>query len=258
MSRRRRRLAVALAVLAAAALGITATSGFSSVVADRGVDVAVVSDDEAFLGVDLEETGVSDDRKAISFVGFCTDDGTEVEASANVTKYKSEVDPADAAGEALAVRWETDEPVSTVVLKTGGGKDIKGKNALENVHVGNDTAGEVAVSGEYDAGSDQSPDQFCPGDETEAEKLEAPGGLGVADDATAVGETLAVTVTNRFGEPLETVEVTGADATRDLASVGREELGVGESVTFTLEADCETVAVFAAGADTSVELDRDC
>jgi hypothetical protein len=90
---RLRRLAVVLAALAV--VGVTVpTGGFTSASAERGVSVDVVPDDEAFLGVEVKEVGGSDDRKAISFVGFCTDTETDrVGAEANVTKYKQEVTP---------------------------------------------------------------------------------------------------------------------------------------------------------------------
>jgi hypothetical protein len=49
---RRRRLALVLAVLAGL-VGVTASGGFSSVSADRSVEIGVVEDGAAYLGVDV-------------------------------------------------------------------------------------------------------------------------------------------------------------------------------------------------------------
>ncbi|WP_311172423.1 hypothetical protein [Halobellus ordinarius] len=49
----RRYLLLVVALLVAGSL-ITPTAGFSSAAADRNVDVAVVSDDEAYLGIQRE------------------------------------------------------------------------------------------------------------------------------------------------------------------------------------------------------------
>jgi hypothetical protein len=54
MGRKRRALAVGLAALAVAA-SVAATGGFSAVTADRGVEVAVAPDGEAFLGIETPE-----------------------------------------------------------------------------------------------------------------------------------------------------------------------------------------------------------
>lgn len=255
MTRRQRHVAVVLAFLAVLALGITATGGFSSVRADRGVDVAVVPDDDAFLGVEVDETeGEGRDAKAISFVGFCVAAGqTEVDSTVTVTEYKTgsegEDDPT---AEALAVRWSTDDPVSTVVLKTGGGPD-----EFERFDVDGATDGIADVQGGVDAAL--RPDSYCPDGQHEAGKLEADDGeFDLADSATPVGDSVAVTVTNRFDEPLTTVEVSAAGVTRTLADADETDLGVGESVTLALPADCETVTVVAEGEGTAVNLTRDC
>jgi hypothetical protein len=244
---RRRRFAALLAVLGVLTLSITASGGFSSMTAGRGVDVAVVPDDEAFLGVDVDGAD-GDDRTAISFVGFCVADGSELNSSADVRRYKAGAE--DPTEEALAVAWRADASVSTVVLKTDGGAD-----EFRRFDVDGATNGTADVQGGVDA--DLHPSSYCPDGQHEAGKLEAGDDeFDLADGATPVGEE--VTVTNRFGEPLTAVEVSGGGVTRTLADAGETELGVGESATLTLPGDCEAVTVVAKGEGTEVRLRRDC
>ncbi len=235
-----RRVALVLAVLGLLA-GVSATGGFSAVSADRGLSVTVAPDDRAYFGVDLVADD-ADDRPAISFVGFCTDGTRTADASARVTRYKIGVDRANATEEALAVAWETETPVSTVVLKTGGGA-----TALATFPGGQSGTATVGDGAET---TNLTPSDYCPDGEHEAGKVEA-AALDVAPDATAVGG-VRVTVVNRFPVSLETVTVTAGGTTRTV-----EDLMPGESATVAVP-DCERVAIEGTGEDVAVDLRRDC
>lgn len=251
---RLRRLAVVLAALAVVGTTIP-TGGFTSASAERGVSVDVVPDEDALLGVEIREVWGADDRKTISFVGFCTvSDTDDVGAEADVTKYKQEVTQENATDEALAVEWATEEQVSTVVLKTGGGND-----AFESVPVDESTSGEVEVTGTKDEGI-QSPSDYCPGSEHETAKLDLDGDVGVAGSADPVGgRALKVTIESRLPASLTTVNATARGTTLDLADRGRESLAPGDSVTFRFDGvGCETVEVVAAGNGVRVTLERSC
>lgn len=98
----------------------------------------------------------SSESKAISFVCFCRDsgfDGQEPITSISTAKLNTD-------GEPVAVDWESDEPVDTVVIKTGPGPD-----ALYNFDVGGATFGTTELdttTDDPDGGSNQSPSDPCP------------------------------------------------------------------------------------------------
>ena len=243
-----RRTALLLALLGLL-VTVLATGGFSAASADRPVNVAVAPDDRAFLGVDVETDTV--DRRAVSFVGFCTPSDATLSPAATVTRYKPEVDWSNANREALAVAWETADPVSTVVVKTGSpaGQRGGGTTAIQTFPGGQ--SGTVTV-GDGTETTSLTPSDYCPEGEHEAAKVESES-LDVAPDATAVGG-ITVTVVNRFPERLETVTVTAGGATRTV-----ENLASGESATVTLPVDdCERVAIDADGESVGAELTRDC
>ncbi len=244
-----RRVALALAVLGLLA-GVSATGGFSAVSAERSLSVAVVHDDRAYLGVDLAADD-ADDRPAISFVGFCTDETRTADASARVTRYKIGVDRTNATEEALAVAWETEASVSTVVLKTGSPPGRRGGGATALATFPGGQSGTATV-GDGTRTTNLTPSDYCPDGEHEAGKVEA-AALDVAPDATAVGG-VRVTVVNRFPVTLETVTVTAGGTTRTVGG-----LMPGESATVTLAVpDCERVAIEGTGEGVGVDLTRDC
>lgn len=244
-----RRLAVVATLAAGLALTV-GTGGFSAVNADRGLSAPVADDSAAYLGIeiDVEDTGDADPRPAISYVGFCGEDGGDaLEPTVAVTEYKSGEDPTE---EALAVDWTTAARVSTVVLKTGGGPD-----ALENVPGG--TNGTAAVGAGTPAGDDQTTarENYCPDGEEPLGKVESDE-FGVAGDATPVGgddATATVTVTNRFPETTLDVQVEVGTATTTVT-----DLHPGESETLTVEVDCSRTVladVDATGSGVAVDLE---
>lgn len=247
-----RRLALLLGTLALVGT-VVSTGGYSAMSAERGASVDVVSDERAYLGVEVTEVGSADERTAISFVGFCTAGGNNgLDPEAEVTKYKSEVDRANATREPLAARWSIDKPVTTVVVKAG--------DTIENFAYGGNESGTVAVGSGAEASHNQTPSDYCPSGEHEAGKLETPEDFGVASDATPAddGRALRVRISNRFADPLTTVEVTAAGETKTLVDGSETRIGVGESVTFTFQADCTAVEVFAASESARVRLERTC
>ncbi|MFB6159615.1 MAG: hypothetical protein ABEJ61_00375 [Haloferacaceae archaeon] len=84
--RRRRRLAL-VGLLAASLMLVTATSGFSSVEADRGMNAAVVSDANAFLGLEERVAGCGDHAR------FAVTNrlGTEIDVSATVVDASTNI-----------------------------------------------------------------------------------------------------------------------------------------------------------------------
>jgi hypothetical protein len=108
-------------------------------------------------GVTCDEDSQS---KAISFVCFCQDDGITGNPITSISTAKLNM-----AGEPVAVDWESEEPIDTVVIKTGPGPD-----ALYNFPVGGATFGTTELdttAQSPDGGSNQSPSDPCPNSSTE-------------------------------------------------------------------------------------------
>jgi hypothetical protein len=120
----RRLLPVALAVLAVASLALS-TGGFSATIADRGVSVAVVDDDQAYLGVDLETTDASNGTANLSvtvanrFPADTTLTAVEVEAGGE-TRTPLAGGATVTTGDATTVRFANVSCGSTVSVTASG------------------------------------------------------------------------------------------------------------------------------------------
>ena len=113
--------------------------------------------------------------------------------------------------------------------------------------------GTVVSAGGYSAmGADRQVDIST------APDSEAYLGVDVASTATDGGGNLTVQLTNRFAEPLTTVEVTADGEIKTLADHSLASLDGGESVTFTFATNCTTVGVVASGDTARVTLERTC
>jgi hypothetical protein len=112
--------------------------------------------------------------KGISFVCFCQDGGITGNPITSISTAKLNTD-----GEPVAVDWESDEPIDTVVIKTGPGPD-----ALYNFPVGGATFGTTELDTDTQSpvsGSNQSPSDPCPNSSTEV-KYEYENGSWMMED----------------------------------------------------------------------------
>jgi hypothetical protein len=113
-------------------------------------------------------------RKGISFVSFCAE-GSDAPSGARVTG----VTETNGEGEPVALEWESDEPVDTVVLKYG--------QVFEDFAVDGATSGTVAVGtgnvrfSQKMALWEQTPSDPCPDGETGV-KYDYEGGAFVDDE----------------------------------------------------------------------------
>lgn len=101
---------------------------------------------------DVEGCSPSNEQKGISFVAFCSgeknlDNAIDVD-DITVTGWK------DDGEEPVELEWQSDEPVQTVVLKTGDG--------VENFFVGGSTGGTVEVGTGEPPADGQSASSPCP------------------------------------------------------------------------------------------------
>jgi hypothetical protein len=99
--------------------------------------------------------GGPSESKGISFVAFCSSGGFTGNPITSFSTAKR-----NTGGEPVAVDWESDEPVDTVVIKTGPGPD-----ALYNFPVGDATFGTTELDTKTDSpnpGPQQSPQSPCP------------------------------------------------------------------------------------------------
>lgn len=133
--------------------GTDTTSAVSFDIVARGIDQAVIAKghvDTRTVEVDCECAPSTTllDETAISFIAFCNQDGGSVTVSAvEVTHENTDDEP-------TGVRWETDEPVTEVVLY--GGRKWRIYNYPEG-----STTGTVTMSGN-DADNAISNDQSGP------------------------------------------------------------------------------------------------
>lgn len=245
------RVAVILAVLGAVAL-VVPTGGFSSVNADRSVNVAVVPDSEAYLGIDVdlaESDGGQYGRTAISFVAFCVEGPSD--GSAEVTTLAAkEGDPS----EPMLVEWNATVPVDTVVVKNGSGPEV-------DWVTGTAAATEGTVASNDGTPRDLNGNDVCPAGERLFDKVPASkfGAAGEVD-ATATGDALTVEVTNRFDHRIDatvTVESGDGSETDRLQSIESGETRTTQPVSVDCDAPGPvTVRVDAGGSGVSVDLDR--
>ncbi|MDZ7745789.1 MAG: hypothetical protein U5K28_04425 [Halobacteriales archaeon] len=72
----------------------TGTFGFTSVSADRGVDISVVSDDEAFVGYQSSDKTVEDGErvKLVNVTNRFSDEISVTDVRVDVTKLRSSRD----------------------------------------------------------------------------------------------------------------------------------------------------------------------
>jgi hypothetical protein len=238
------RVAVVLAVVAAAAL-VLPTGGFSSVQADRGVDVAVVPDSGAYLGVDItasESDGGQYGDTAIGFVAFCAN-GSSGAGSVNVTTVASKT---SGAGEPMRVEWDSTVGIDTAIVKNGSGSEVDWVTGL-----GGATSGTLASNDGVP--KNKQGNDICPEGQSLVEKVDA--NFETADEVAETGgsATLSVEVTNRFAGPIDaTVTVEGTS--EELSS-----MAAGDSKTAEFDVDCDdpvTVSVDASGPGVDVHLDR--
>jgi hypothetical protein len=101
--------------------------------------------------------------KEISFVSFCTSGGFDSPDQDPITSISTAKLNTD--GEEVAVDWESEEPVDTVVIKTGKVGNVEAKKALYTFDAGGATFGTTELdttTGAPDPGGNQSASSPCP------------------------------------------------------------------------------------------------
>lgn len=99
-----RQLGLIVAVLAALSMTLTGTAGFTGVEADRGVQVAVVDDDTAYLGVEQAPSNTTDGTADLNVTvtnRFPT--GTELAVTVETGNHSAAVDIASGESRTVSV-----------------------------------------------------------------------------------------------------------------------------------------------------------